>query len=278
MSINIFLVDTFNAFIIGDTLNPFMASAAPTFSSKKETTNYTRLCRLLVDFGSQALRETFDRIHPPGGLETVLATPPALPKLQSLQKKKILNPFQWDILYPAIKSSVSSKNFDITLLMVLLRNICGLNPPATGWDALPSLSDLSCEADIARIKFYRNRVCGHSAEASVEDATFQNYWKNIRCTLVRLGGVAYKVAIDRLMYECLDPELEEHYRQLLNKWKMEEDSMMDKLNDIEAKVDKVVAAVVDRIEKQPRPTFGRWNEIKRSLRKASLEYIKLMAV
>ena len=54
--------------------------------------------------------------------------------------------------------------------------------------------------------------------------------------------------------------------------------MMDKLNDIEAKVDKVVAAVVDRIEKQPRPTFGRWNEIKRSLRKASLEYIKLMAV
>ena len=76
----------------------------------------------------------------------------------------------------------------------------------------------------------------------------------------------------------LGPELEEHYRQLLNKWKMEEDSMMDKLNDIEAKVDKVVAAVVDRIEKQPRPTFGRWNEIKRSLRKASLEYIKLMAV
>ena len=119
-------------------------------------------------------------------------------------------------------------------------------------------------------------MCGHSAEASVEDATFQNYWKNIQGTLVRLGGVAYKVAIDRLMYDCLDPELEEPYRELLNKWKMEEDSMMDKLNDIEAKLDRVV----DRIEKQPRPTFGRcrWNEIKRSLRKASLEYIKLMDV
>ena len=71
-----------------------MASAAPTFTSTRETTNYARLCQLLVDFGSQALRERFDIIHPRGGLETVLATPPALPKLQSLQKKKILNPSQ----------------------------------------------------------------------------------------------------------------------------------------------------------------------------------------
>ena len=141
-----------------------MASAASTFSSTRETTNYARLCRLLVDFGSQALRETFDRIHPPGGLETVLATPAALPKLQYLQVKKILNLFQWDILYPAIKSSVSSKDFDITLLVVLLRNICGLTPPATGFDAFPLPADLSCEADIACIKFYRNTVCGHSAQ------------------------------------------------------------------------------------------------------------------
>ena len=233
-----------------------MASAAPTFHSTRETSNYARLCRLLVDFGSQALRETFDRIHPPEGLETVLATPPALPKLQYLQVKKILNPFQWDILYPAIKSSVSSKNFDITLLMVLLRNICGLNPPATGWDALPLPTDLSCEADIARIKFYRNKVCGHSAQASVDDATFHNYWKNIRCTLVRLGGVAYEAAIDWLKYDCLDPELEEHYKELLKKWKRDEDSVLDELINVEAKVDKVVAAV-DRIERQLMPSPGR---------------------
>ena len=185
-----------------------MASSAPTFPSTRETTNYARLCRLLVDFGSQALRERFDIIHPPGGLETVLATPPALPQLQYLQVKKILNPFQWDKLYPAIKSSVSSKNFDITLLMVLLRNICG-----------------------------------HSAQALVDDATFHNYWKNIRCTVVRLGGVAYEAAIDGLTYDCLDPELEEHYKEFLKKWKRDEDSVMDKLINDEAKVDKVVPAV-----------------------------------
>ena len=107
-----------------------MASGGPTFPSTRETTNYARLCRLLVSVGCQVLKETFDRIHPPGGLDTVLATQPALPKLQSLKKKRVLNLLQWDKLYPVIKSSVSSKNFDITLLMVLLRSICGLTPPA----------------------------------------------------------------------------------------------------------------------------------------------------
>ena len=90
-----------------------MASAAPTFSSTRETTNYARLCRLLVDFGSQALRETFDRIHPPGSLETVLATPPALPKLQYLQVKKILNPFQWDKLYPVSYTHLTLPTSDL---------------------------------------------------------------------------------------------------------------------------------------------------------------------
>ena len=166
-----------------------LGSGAPTFPSTKETTNYTRLCRLLVGVGSQVLRETFDRIHPPGGLDTVLATAPAHPKLQSLQKKKVLNPLQWDKLYPVMKSSISSKNFDITLLMVLLRNICGLTLPATGWDNLPLPTDLSCEADIARIKYYRNTVYAHATRASVDDASFDNHWMDIRDTLVRLGGL-----------------------------------------------------------------------------------------
>ena len=232
-----------------------MASAAPTFPSTKETTNYARLCRLLVGVGSQVLRERFDKIHPPGGLDTVLATPPALPKLKSLQKKKVLNPLQWDKLYPVIKSSVSSKNFDITLLMVLLRSICGLTPPATGWDALPLPTDCSCEADIARIKFYRNTVYAHATQASVEDATFDNHWTHIRDTLVRLGGLPYEAAIDDLKYESLDPDTEEHYRVLLRQWKMDDDSIKDKLDDVEAKVDELKAAV-NKIERQLWPTSG----------------------
>ena len=114
-----------------------MDSEVPSFHPTKETTNYARLCRLLVDVGAHVLRETFDKKRPTGSLDTVLSTPPTHAILQSLRKKRVLNPTQWGKLYPAIKSSVSSANFDITLLMVLLRNICCLIPPPTGWESLP---------------------------------------------------------------------------------------------------------------------------------------------
>jgi len=213
-----------------------MASAAPTFHSRNETTNYARLCRLLVDVGAHVLRERFDKKRPKGSLDTVLSTPPTHAILQTLRKKRVLNPTQWGKLYPAIKSSVSSTNFDITLLMVLLRNICGLVPPATGWDSLPPATDLTLEADIVRIKYYRNTVYGHASEASVDDATFSQYWKVIQDALVRLGGTCYQDAIGDLKTECMDPEFEEHYQDLLKQWVKDEISIREKLDQIEEKV------------------------------------------
>lgn len=235
-----------------------MAAASPTFPTSRETTNYARLCVLLVDVGSQVLRETFDRIRPRGRLDTVLGTPPTSDTLKSLLKRKVVNPSQWSILYPAIKSSVSSEKFDITLLMVLLRNICGLTPPAAGWDALPSPTDVNYEDDLARIKYYRNTVYGHAAQASVDDANFNNYWMKIRDMLVRLGGVAYEAAIDVLKYDNMDPDSEERYIEMLKQWKVDEDVIGDKLNNVEAKVDSVQASV-DRIETQLLQKSGKYN-------------------
>ena len=209
--------------------------APPPVASTKETTNYARLCRLLVDVGSQALRDTFDGIHSPAGLHGVLAhtNPTTHATLQTLRKKKILNPTQWGKLYPIIPSSVSSASFDITLLMVLLRNICGLHAPITGWDNLPSPADTSKEANIARVKYYRNTVYGHATQASVDDATFNTYWQDISNALVTLGGVSYGAAINKLKNECMDPDTEEHYRELLKQWKKDEDSIKDKLEEME---------------------------------------------
>ena len=208
---------------------------APSVASTKETTNYARLCRLLVDVGSQALRDTFNRIHPPAGLHSVLA-PGTLAHgtLQLLRKKRILNPTQSGKLYPAIPTSVSSASFDITLLMVLLRNICHLTPPrVSGWDKLPSAADTSTEANIARVKFYRNTVYGHANQASVDDATFNSQWQDISQALVALGGASYRVAINKLKNDCMDPDTEERYRQLLKEWKTDEDSIKEKLEEME---------------------------------------------
>ena len=199
--------------------------------STKETTNYARLCRLLVDGGTKALRHTFDNVHPKKTLYGVLNSPAELSSLQFLKKKKVINVNQWDKLYPSPTSSVTSIDFDITLLMVLLRNICGLAAPATGWDSLPPASDTSVEANIARVKHYRNIVCGHASQASVDDVTFKTLWLQITNALIRLGVDA--ATINELKNESMDPEREDHYRELLKDWKKEEDNVKEQLDRME---------------------------------------------
>lgn len=216
-----------------------MASATPAFPSNSETANYSRLCRLLVDVGSQVLRDTFDRIHPPANLSKVLSNPVVHSSLQALRRKTVLNAAQWDKLYPVSKASVSSKDFDITLLMVLFRNICGLSAPVTGWNSFPAATDLTPEADLVRVKFYRNTVCGHAIQASVDDATFNGWWNDIRETLIRLGGASYGTSIDALKGDCMDPDMEDHYRELLKQCSRDESSIKDRLDEVVEKLDEL---------------------------------------
>ena len=211
-----------------------MATAPSPFASSKETTNYARLCRLLVDVGSKALRDTFDKIHPPSTLHGVLTSSVHYPTLQSLYKgrKKVLNPTQWGKLYPK-HLRVTSASFDITLLTVLLRNICGLSPPTKGWDSLPPSTDTSTADDIARVKYYRNTVYGHANQASVDDASFNAYWQEIREALVRLGGTSFRGDIDNLEHDTMDPVMEENFRELLKQWKIDDDNIKEKLEEME---------------------------------------------
>ena len=214
-----------------------MATAAA-LSSHEKTTNYARLCRLLVEVSSHVLRETFNKKRPPGNLHTVLSTPKVHDALQELRGRKVLNPSQWGKLYPAMKSSVSSRDFDITLLMVLLRTMCGLVRPDGGWDTLPPAENTTLEADIVRIKCYRNTVYGHASEASVDDPTFNQYWQDIQDALVRLGGAGYRSAIDDLKKECIDPDLAEHYKKLLKQWVMDELSIKERLDKMKEELEK----------------------------------------
>ncbi|XP_015770192.1 PREDICTED: uncharacterized protein LOC107348656 isoform X2 [Acropora digitifera] len=205
-----------------------MASGLPDFASTQENTNYARLCRLLVDVGRTVLCDTFDSIHPPANLHVVLSSALVLPTLEFLKQKKVLNSLLWGKLFPAVTSSVSSANFDVTLLMVLLRNICGLSPPvSTGsWDKLPLDSDNSTEANIVRIKWYRNEVYGHATKASVDDATFNALWQKISSAVLALGS-GYGAVISRLKTECMDPAAEAEYQKLLSDWKKDDDILKE---------------------------------------------------
>ena len=175
------------------------------------------------------MRYNFDKIHSPANLFNVLKDGSKQHStLQSLKKKGIINDTQWGKLYPSPSSSVTSGDFDITLLMLLLRNICGLTAPATGWDSLPPASDTSVEANIARVKYYRNTVYGHASQASVDDPTFNSLWRDISAALIALGvDVA---AIAKLKTETMDPDTEKHSELLKER---NEDNIEDQIDKME---------------------------------------------
>lgn len=75
-------------------------------------------------------------------------------------------------------SAITSKNFDITLMICLLRNISGIAPPFTGYDTLPSPTDISKGADLARIKHYRNEIA-HSTDSKMLTQEFEDAWNDV---------------------------------------------------------------------------------------------------
>ena len=199
-------------------------------ASTQENTNFARLCRLLIDVGCMVLRDVFDSMHPPANLDVVLSSPSVRPTLQSLRNRHVLSSLQWEKLFPIFASNVSSANFDVSLLMILLRNICGLSPPtSTGnWDKLPPDSDDSTEANIVRIKFYRNDVYVYASEVSLDDPTFNKLWQKISSAILELAPgtnkeTMYEPAIKKLKTEHMDPAIMAHYQKLLNDWMNEGD-------------------------------------------------------
>ena len=205
-----------------------MAFATPSNPSIKGTSNYAQLCRLLVEVGSHVFKEIFDRVCPPEKLHTVLTNPTNLAKLQTLQKKRVLCTSQWHKLYPAVKWSISSGNFDSSLLLLLLRNIFGLTLPASGQDDLPLVTDTTPAADISRIKILRDRVYSHVTSGSVDDPTFSSYWNDIKDTFQRIGGACYQDVINDLKTDCMDADIEKDYQELFREWLKDEDCVTDK--------------------------------------------------
>ena len=198
-------------------------STSSLLSSSDETFNGMKLMRLILDGGTEALRKVFQRIHP-GNLQVVLSCKSSSGtctsstcnycRLIALKKRKIINQNQWDKLFPARPNKPNINDFDITLLSVLLRNICSLSPPSTtGWDNVPTPSDLSEEADIVRIKFFRNEHFGHRPQSAVSEADFKALWAEISLPLVRLG--IDQKEIDRLENEeCGEEDMKRIFNAL----------------------------------------------------------------
>ena len=211
-----------------------------------EKANFQRLTRLLMRGGLTLLREVFDSIHPPASLPAVLLNPTIKSNLKKLKGKKVLTQPEYNCLYfPLSGAYVKSTDFDISLLCKLLRAMCSLTPPATGWNSLPNSTDHSLEADLVRIKFYRNKIYGHNHSMEITNADFENLWMEVSEALLRIaGGISsakrdeWKKSIETFFHEPLTPDAKECVDEL-RLWYLMDMDTKDKLEKLDEKMEQM---------------------------------------
>ena len=173
-----------------------MATASEKLESTSERENFQRLDRLNLDGCTALLRDLFDSIIHPSTLAATLAT-----NEKVLKTKAKLTRVEKEILFPASGCVVTSEKFDISLLSRLLRCICNLTMPPSGWDDLPEVDDVTIEAELVRFKYYRNFVHGHERNSKVTQMDFQSLWQNIRASMLAIATYVKNYNLEQVNFE-----------------------------------------------------------------------------
>ncbi|XP_052073967.1 early endosome antigen 1-like [Mytilus californianus] len=148
-----------------------------------EESNLLRFYFLNLKVASKAARVYFDSIHPPAGLAGELTRSSV-----TLKGLRFMTKLQLNVLYPSSGQTVTSADFDTTLIVCLLRNLPPReSSPLTGWDNLPPPGDTSTGADLARVKWYRN-LSAHSKDGILSSTDFNQFWGDLEGAIGRLSA------------------------------------------------------------------------------------------
>ena len=224
------------------------SAAEEALGTTNKTENFQRLTWLLMRGGLALLRDVFDDIHPPLKLPAVLiSVRKQLKDLKTTDGNKVFSKTELKCLYNphGPRTYGKSAEFDISLLYKLLRSICKLTEPATGWDGLPKSTDHSLEADVVRIRFYRNKIYGHNHSMKVPNADFENLWLEIREALLRIAGHfsnanrdEWEESIQNFFHDPLTEDAKEYVEELRYWYLMDMDTK-DELEKIDKKVEQL---------------------------------------
>ncbi|XP_052081860.1 ankyrin-2-like [Mytilus californianus] len=213
-------------------------------SLSKDETNFLRLAHLIIRISPRAVRTRFNHHFNPGGLHIVLNREKS--KINKLFCKRILSQLQMNILFSS-SGLVKSEHMDITLMICLLRNIAKLKIH----DVLPNCLDISEEADLSRIKYYRNDFV-HATEGIIDDNSFTNVWNEVSEAVIRLGGKALKDECDSLLVGELDRSYRDVYLQQICK--------ENRLEEVEEKLKKLEIKISEYTRDDKEEEFEEWRK------------------
>ncbi|XP_045707860.1 E3 ubiquitin-protein ligase DZIP3 [Phyllostomus hastatus] len=148
---------------------------------------FYHLLHIIIISGTDIVWQIFDE-----------ALPPPLLKKELLIHKNVLEPYYnhlwtnhplggtWHLLYPPNKELPQSKQFDLHLLLALIKHLNVFPAPQKGWNMEPPSSDLSKSADILRLCKYRDILFSEILMNGLTESQFNSIWKKVSDTLLRL--------------------------------------------------------------------------------------------
>ncbi|VDI64414.1 Hypothetical predicted protein [Mytilus galloprovincialis] len=139
-----------------------------------------------------------------------------------------------DLMYPNT-GYTSSDNYDVTLMICLLRNLSTISPPSLGYDKLPPATEISDGADLARIKYHRNLIA-HADKDELTTGEFNTMWACVYEAVLRLGGAGYRTTCEDLSQLNLNKDVLINVRQDITEFRSE---MKDQIISLQADLGKV---------------------------------------
>nr|XP_045003231.1 E3 ubiquitin-protein ligase DZIP3 isoform X3 [Jaculus jaculus] len=149
---------------------------------------FYHLLHIIIISGTDVVRQIFDE-----------AMPPTLLKKELLIHKSVLESYynhlwtnhplggSWHLLYPPNKELPQSKQFDLCLLLALIKHLNVFPAPRKGWNMEPPSSDLSKSADILRLCKYRDILLSEILMNGLTESQFNSIWRKVSDILLRLG-------------------------------------------------------------------------------------------
>jgi hypothetical protein len=121
--------------------------------------NLFRLQILIIDGGLLVLRNILDQTIAAQGITLRACLNNEKSTITRLLGRNVITQVQYDLLFPVGAPDPTTADMDITLIICLLANLkCfGLNKKFK-WNATPVSTDITIEADICRLRNFRNTV------------------------------------------------------------------------------------------------------------------------
>ena len=139
-------------------------------------------------------------------------------RLAQLKSKRVICDDDSEKLFPASGDSPNADEFDITLLHLLIREFSNLPKPAKGWHKLPDETDDSIQANIARIKCFRNEL-SHRSSTAICQSEFEEKWNLISSSLERIQAYIHKKNIQRIKNDPIDGNKCQTLEDIIKKWR-----------------------------------------------------------